>query len=475
MRQRIMIGLALVMNPDILIADEPTTSLDVIVEAGFTDLLAALRKLYKLSIVLITHNLGLVAEIADRIAVMYGGKIMELAATQDIFARPMHPYTQGLINCVPNIRLEQKDLVTMPGSPPDLVDPPVGCRFSPRCPKAMPICRERPPAYLEQAPGHHAACWLYGEGVGWPSLSRPATSSRSSRCGGRSSISSRRRASACTPWTVSFEIAEGEVLGLAGESGSGKSTTGRLLLRLLEPTSGRIEYRGRDITSFGAREMEGLRARAQIVFQDPNSSLSPRMSVGQAISHPLQIHRIGTPAEQRERVLDLMEKVGLSPAQFLYRKYPHQLSGGQSQRVVLARALVTAPDFLVADEPIAMADVSVRALILQLMRRLKDEMGLTYLFITHDLATAKYLCDRIAVLYLGRIVELASRDDLFGRPHHPYTKALLQAVPVPDPTARRRRTFPRGKSPAPSIHRQAAISTPAAASPCRDAGKPDPR
>ena len=164
MRQRIMIGLALVMNPDILIADEPTTSLDVIVEAGFTDLLAALRRLYRLSIILITHNLGLVAEIADRIAVMYGGKIMELAATHDIFARPLHPYTQGLINCVPNIRLEQKELVTMPGSPPDLVDPPDGCRFSPRCPKVMPICRERPPAFLEQAPGHHVACWLYGEG-----------------------------------------------------------------------------------------------------------------------------------------------------------------------------------------------------------------------------------------------------------------------------------------------------------------------
>jgi peptide/nickel transport system ATP-binding protein len=164
MRQRIMIGLALVMNPDILIADEPTTSLDVIVEAGFTDLLAALRKLYRLSIVLITHNLGLVAEIADRIAVMYGGKIMELATTHDIFARPLHPYTQGLINCVPNIRLEQKDLVTMPGSPPDLVDPPAGCRFSPRCPKAMPICSQRQPAFVEHAPGHGAACWLYRDG-----------------------------------------------------------------------------------------------------------------------------------------------------------------------------------------------------------------------------------------------------------------------------------------------------------------------
>lgn len=250
---------------------------------------------------------------------------------------------------------------------------------------------------------------------------------------------------------VSFTIAAGEVLGLAGESGSGKSTTGRLLLRLTEPTSGRIEYRGSDIARVPRRAMEGLRQKLQIVFQDPNSSLSPRMSVGRAISHPLEIHGIGTPAQRRERVLDVMERVGLSPAAFLYRKYPHQLSGGQSQRVVIARALATRPEFLVADEPIAMADVSVRALILQLMRRLKDEMGLTYLFITHDLATAKYLCDRVAIMYLGRILELAGREELFGRPHHPYTRALLAAVPVPDPAARRRKDLPSGEIPS-AIH-----------------------
>jgi peptide/nickel transport system ATP-binding protein len=246
---------------------------------------------------------------------------------------------------------------------------------------------------------------------------------------------------------ISFDIYKGEVLGLAGESGSGKSTTGRLLLRLIEPTDGIIEYRGRNLTAISSREMETLRAKLQIVFQDPNSSLSPRMSIGRAIDHPLRIHRMGNSGQRKDRVLELMEKIGLTPADFLYRKYPHQVSGGQAQRIVLARALVTGPEFIVADEPIAMADVSVRALILELMKQLKDEFDLTYLFITHDLATAKYLCDRIAIMYLGRIVEIGSRDELFSRPHHPYTQALLEAVPVPDPVQRRTEEMVHGEIP----------------------------
>lgn len=246
---------------------------------------------------------------------------------------------------------------------------------------------------------------------------------------------------------VSFEIAEGEVLGLAGESGSGKSTTGRILIRLLEPSAGRTFYREGDVSELRGHELERLREKMQIVFQDPVGSLLPRMSVGEAIGHPLKIHGLGNAANRKEAVLEIMEKVGLSPAPYLYQKYPHQLSGGQSQRVVIARALVTRPDFIVADEPIAMADVSVRALILQLMRQLKEEMGLTYLFITHDLATAKYLCDRVAIMYLGRIVELATRDELFSHPHHPYTKALLAAVPIPDPKARKPKDLPTGEIP----------------------------
>lgn len=248
---------------------------------------------------------------------------------------------------------------------------------------------------------------------------------------------------------VSFNIRRGEVFGLAGESGSGKTTIGRLVIRLIEPTEGSVTFDGIQLETLSPEEMRRLRRRMQVIFQDPLASLNPRMTIGDSISHGLKIHYPERAAEHREMTLAMMERVGLIPPQYFYHRYPHQISGGQRQRVVIARALVTNPDLVLADEPIAMADVSVRALLLDLMKKLKQEFNLTYLFITHDLATAKYICDRIAILYLGRLAEIGELREVYSHPLHPYTQALLSAVPVPDPHERRTQLMPEGEIPNP--------------------------
>jgi peptide/nickel transport system ATP-binding protein len=248
---------------------------------------------------------------------------------------------------------------------------------------------------------------------------------------------------------VSFQIKRGDVFGLAGESGSGKTTIGRLVLGLEVPTDGSVIFDGVDLASLDSEELRQMRAKMQVIFQDPMASLNPRMSIGESVGHGLKIHGLASQDEIRERVSEMLEKVGLAPASFFYTKYPHQISGGQRQRVVIARALITNPILVLADEPIAMADVSVRALLLDLMLELKNEMNLTYLFITHDLATAKYICDRIGILYLGKFCEVAPLREVYGHPLHPYTQALMAAVPVPDPKERRETEMPEGEIPNP--------------------------
>ncbi len=455
MRQRVMIAIGLACNPKLIIADEPTTALDVTIQAQILELMKDLSRRLDIALVIITHNLGIVARYADRVNVMYAARIVESGTADDIFLAPRHPYTLGLMRSVPRLdRPRSGRLDTIEGLPPNLLDPPAGCRFAPRCPWKIDACAEEPPLAGE---GHRAACWR-AEEIASGAVAAPVSAGASVKDfdgvapllsverlrkhfaikAAGAGFFSARTAQVKAVDDVSFAIRPGETLGLVGESGCGKTTVGRVILRLEEASGGAVRFAGTDMAARSPAEMRELRRRIQVIFQDPYASLNPRMTCGQIVGEPLNVYRlVADRAAAKTRVAALLTQVGLFPS--MAERYPHELSGGQRQRVGIARALAFEPKFIVCDEPVSALDVSIQGQIINLLEDLQRRLGLTYLFIAHDLAVVRHISDRVAVMYLGKVMELADRDAIYAEPLHPYTKALLDAAPVPDPRVERTR------------------------------------
>jgi oligopeptide/dipeptide ABC transporter ATP-binding protein len=451
MRQRAMIAMALACEPTLLIADEPTTALDVTIQAQILQLLRDVQAQTGMAMLLITHDLGVAASIADRVVVMYAGRIVEDAPVRELFARPAHPYTRGLLRSSIGRSAPSGDaLYSIEGSIPDLSRPPAGCRFHPRCPHATGQCTIVAPPLRPSGQGV-VACWHPQDGAERvavvrdtaapePAAARPAPAPLVRAVdvakhypAGSSWVGERRKVVRAVDG-VTFDIREGETFGLVGESGSGKSTLARLLLALERPSSGRVEFHSEDLAGLDPRAMRAQRRHMQMIFQDPHGSIDPRWSIGKTIAEPLAVHDALPPAERRERVRALLDQVGLDPD--WERRFPHQLSGGQRQRVAIARAIALNPRLIVADEAVSALDVSVRAQVVNLLVDLKARLGLTYLFIGHELNLIRHVSDRIGVMYLGRMVEVGPAEAVFHRPAHPYTRALIAAIPEPDPSRR---------------------------------------
>jgi peptide/nickel transport system ATP-binding protein len=457
LRQRVMIAIALACEPKVLIADEPTTALDVTIQAQILGVLDDLRDRLGMATLLITHDMGVVAGRTSRINVMYAGRLVETAPTDRLFSTMRHPYTQALLGSIPRLESDNtKALVSIPGIPPDLTDPPPGCRFAPRCSRATAQCREQEPPLSGPDPAHQFACWHPVEG---PIVRRPVIVSappaviaeRAASTNGNhllevvdavreypvtsGAVLQRRVASVKAVSGVSIHLDVGETFGLVGESGCGKTTLGKMIVGVEKPNSGRITLNGTEIFKMRRRALRRARRDLQMMFQDPFASLDPRMRVQTILREPLVIQKVESAKEQDKRVRRLLEEVGL-PINALER-YPHEFSGGQRQRIALARALMLEPKVMVADEPVSALDVSIRSQVLNLMKRLQAEHGMAMLVISHDLAVVKYLSDRIGVMYLGKLVELGSGDDIYRRPAHPYTEALIRTIPVPDPAVER--------------------------------------
>ena len=460
MKQRVMIAMALSCRPGLLIADEPTTALDVTIQAQILELIQRLQQELQMAVLLITHDLGVVGNIADRVAVMYAGKIAEIGTWEQLYKTPQHPYTVKLLESTPARDKRGTQLHTIAGRVPKATDYNDGCRFAERCPKVMDGCETIPPTlHAVNGSEHNVACHLYNPEPPFSAVSTGATKLKLETDTDKIGDSARHASDThpqlqvknlCVHYPiqkgifkrtvgyvyavddVTLDIPRGKTLALVGESGSGKTSFGKGILRLGVPVKGDLIYDGDNIATVTRQHLHPYRKQMQIIFQDPYASLNPRMTVGAIIQEGMQAHDIGESTEARQnRVAELMQRVGLSPD--MVTRYPHEFSGGQRQRIGIARCLAVDPEFIVCDEATSALDVSVQAQILNLLKSLQTDFNLTYLFITHNLSVVEYFADEVAVMYLGRIVERGTTEEIFDSPKHPYTRALLSAVPKMDP------------------------------------------